>query len=129
MKKKSTRTAPQGTASDGTARDDGQHGHTWRDRPWTGSYGPGVPADLVLPEGSLVDLMDSSVRRYGSKTALEFFGARTSYRELGALISRAAAGRPRRRLERVWVRVCAIKIARAGVSPILPETPSPGLLA
>ncbi|MGY2746488.1 long-chain-fatty-acid--CoA ligase [Arthrobacter sp. UYCu723] len=36
--------------------------------------------------------MDSSVRRFGSKTALEFFGARTSYRELGALISRAAAG-------------------------------------
>jgi long-chain acyl-CoA synthetase len=36
--------------------------------------------------------MDSSVRRYGRKTALEFFGARTSYRELGAAISRAAAG-------------------------------------
>jgi long-chain acyl-CoA synthetase len=47
---------------------------------------------LVLPKGSLVDLVDRSVRRYGSKTALEFFGARTSYRELGKLISRAAAG-------------------------------------
>ena len=93
MKKKSTRTAPQRTrlrtAPPGTT---GSPGCTWRDRPWTGSYGPGVPADLVLPKGSLVDLMDSSVRRYGSKTALEFFGARTSYRELGTLISRAAAG-------------------------------------
>lgn len=62
------------------------------ERPWTRHYSPGVPADLKLPEGSLVDLMDSSVRRYGNKTALEFFGARTSYRELGASISRAAAG-------------------------------------
>jgi long-chain acyl-CoA synthetase len=47
---------------------------------------------LVLPKGSLVDLVDRSVRRYGCKTALEVFGARTSYRELGKLISRAAAG-------------------------------------
>ncbi|MDQ0819429.1 acyl-CoA synthetase (AMP-forming)/AMP-acid ligase II [Arthrobacter sp. V4I6] len=39
-----------------------------------------------------MDLMESSVKRFGSKTALEFFGAQTSYRELGALISRAAAG-------------------------------------
>jgi long-chain acyl-CoA synthetase len=51
-----------------------------------------VPANLKLPEGSLVDLLDSSVRRYGNKTALEFFGAHTSYRELGTAISRAAAG-------------------------------------
>lgn len=62
------------------------------ERPWTEHYGPGVTADLKLPPGSLVDLMDASVRRYGSRTALEFFGATTSYRELGMLISRAAAG-------------------------------------
>jgi long-chain acyl-CoA synthetase len=62
------------------------------DRPWTEHYAPGVPANLKLPEGSLVDLMETSVKRFGSKTALEFFGAQTSYRELGALISRAAAG-------------------------------------
>ena len=92
MKKKSMRTALHGSGPDGNAGEHGQPGQPWRERPWTGSYGPGVPADLVLPKGSLVDLMDSSVRRYGSKTALEFFGARTSYRELGTLISRAAAG-------------------------------------
>lgn len=61
-------------------------------RPWTALYSPGVPTDLALPKGSLADLMDASVRRYGSKPALEFFGAQTSYRELGSLISRAAAG-------------------------------------
>jgi len=67
-------------------------GLTWADRPWTKHYSPGVPANLKLPKGSLVDLMDSSVRRFGAKTALEFFGARTSYRELGSQISRVAAG-------------------------------------
>ena len=67
-------------------------GLPWADRPWTRHYSPGVPADLKLPAGSLVDLMESSVRRFGSKPALEFFGARSSYRELGSLISRAAAG-------------------------------------
>ncbi len=66
--------------------------HQHPDRPWTRHYSPGVPADLKLPTGSLVDLIDASVRRYGSKTALEFFGARTSYRELGSAISKAAAG-------------------------------------
>jgi len=79
MNKKSTRGAPV-------------PGLTWADRPWTKHYSPGVPANLKLPKGSLVDLMDSSVRRFGAKTALEFFGARTSYRELGSQISRVAAG-------------------------------------
>ncbi|KRE78629.1 long-chain-fatty-acid--CoA ligase [Arthrobacter sp. Soil763] len=70
----------------------GTPGHPWADRPWTRYYGPGVRADLPLPKGSLVDLMDASVRRFGGRTALEFFGARTSYRELGRLINRAAEG-------------------------------------
>ncbi|MDQ0756554.1 long-chain-fatty-acid--CoA ligase [Arthrobacter sp. B3I4] len=67
-------------------------GLPWADRPWTKHYSPGVPAGLTLPQGSLVDLVDASVRRFGNRTALEFFGARTSYRELGAQISRVAAG-------------------------------------
>lgn len=67
-------------------------GLPWADRPWTKHYSPGVPANLKLPKGSLVDLMDSSVRRFGAKTALEFFGATTSYRELGTQINRVAAG-------------------------------------
>ncbi|MCX6500599.1 MAG: long-chain-fatty-acid--CoA ligase [Arthrobacter sp.] len=79
MNKKSTRGAPAAALP-------------WSDRPWTKHYGPGVPADLKLPKGSLVDLVDASVRRFGAKTALEFFGATTSYRELGIQISRAAAG-------------------------------------
>ncbi|WP_426939560.1 long-chain-fatty-acid--CoA ligase [Pseudarthrobacter sp. S3] len=87
--KKTTRQAPGGDTGQCA---EAQPGQPWSGRPWTSSYGTGVPADLVLPEGSLVDLMDTSVRRYGSKTALEFFGAGTTYRELGKLISQAAAG-------------------------------------
>jgi long-chain acyl-CoA synthetase len=89
MMKRITRKAPDGGAAQRAAS---QPGQPWSERPWTSSYGPGVPADLELPKGSLVDLLDQSVRRYRSKTALEFFGARTSYRELGKLISRAASG-------------------------------------
>ncbi len=61
-------------------------------RPWTRHYGAGVPANLSLPDGSLVDMVEHSIRQYGSKTALEFFGAKTSYQSLGEQIRQAASG-------------------------------------
>lgn len=61
-------------------------------RPWTRHYGDGVPADLRLPEGSLVDMVEQSVRMFGPKPALQFFGAVTSYEALGDQIRRAATG-------------------------------------
>ncbi len=61
-------------------------------RPWTRHYGAGVPANLSLPDGSLVDMVEQSIRKYGSKTALEFFGATTSYQALGEQIRQAASG-------------------------------------
>ncbi|MCJ8506101.1 long-chain-fatty-acid--CoA ligase [Kocuria flava] len=63
-----------------------------RARPWTASYDPGVPADLELPETSLVHMLERSVARHGSRPALEFFGARTSYARLGEQVERAAEG-------------------------------------
>lgn len=63
-----------------------------RARPWTASYDPGVPADLDLPETSLAHMLERSVARHGRKTALEFFGARTSYADLGRQVERAAEG-------------------------------------
>ncbi|MFF0943784.1 long-chain-fatty-acid--CoA ligase [Kocuria sp. CPCC 205300] len=63
-----------------------------RARPWTASYDAGVPADLDLPETSLVHLLERSVARHGGKTALEFFGARTTYAALGLQVERAAEG-------------------------------------
>ncbi|MHA7181480.1 long-chain-fatty-acid--CoA ligase [Arthrobacter sp. MDB2-24] len=61
-------------------------------RPWVASYAPGVPRSFDVPDGTLSDLLDSSVRSYGAATALEFFGASTTYRALGDAVARAAAG-------------------------------------
>ncbi len=61
-------------------------------RPWLASYAEGVPDDIELPEGSLFDLVEESVRQYGKNVALEFFGAETTYAELGDQIDRAAEG-------------------------------------
>lgn len=61
-------------------------------RPWVASYAPDVPATVEVPEGSLSHLIEESVRTYGSHVALEFFGATTTYSELGDQIARAAEG-------------------------------------
>ncbi|MHA7190406.1 long-chain-fatty-acid--CoA ligase [Arthrobacter sp. MDT2-16] len=61
-------------------------------RPWVESYAPGVPRSFDVPEGTLSDLLDASVRTYRRATALEFFGAPTTYGDLGDAVDRAAAG-------------------------------------
>ena len=65
---------------------------TYTPRPWLASYAPGVPHDIELPEGSLFDLVEHSIREFPDNVALEFFGATTTYSELGEQISRAAEG-------------------------------------
>jgi long-chain acyl-CoA synthetase len=61
-------------------------------RPWLASYADGVPDEIELPEGSLFDLVEGSVGEFGRNVALEFFGATTTYVELGEQIGRAAEG-------------------------------------
>ncbi|MEO9095482.1 MAG: long-chain-fatty-acid--CoA ligase [Microbacteriaceae bacterium] len=61
-------------------------------RPWLDSYAEGVPDDIDVSDGSLVDMVFDAVRRFGHEVALEFFGATTSYSELGDQIGRAAEG-------------------------------------
>ena len=61
-------------------------------RPWLSSYAPGVPDEIDEVTQTLPDMIESSIARYGRATALEFFGATTSYRELGEQIERAAEG-------------------------------------
>ena len=60
--------------------------------PWLKSYAPGVPEEIELPTGSLYDLVESSVKEFPDNVALEFFGATTTYREMGEQIDRAAEG-------------------------------------
>ncbi len=60
------------------------------DRPWLAAYADGVPADIDPVPDTLVDMLEASVARYGAQVALEFFGAETTYGELGEQVSRAA---------------------------------------
>ena len=59
-------------------------------RPWLAQYAPGVPRDIEVTDESLCDLLDSAVRRFPDHTALDFFGATTTYRALGEQVARAA---------------------------------------
>ncbi|ANJ26474.1 long-chain-fatty-acid--CoA ligase [Agromyces aureus] len=61
-------------------------------RPWLAGYAEGVPHDLELPEGSLYDLLATSVAEHPASVALEFFGRETTYAELGEQVERAAEG-------------------------------------
>ncbi|WP_120494431.1 long-chain-fatty-acid--CoA ligase [Microbacterium phyllosphaerae] len=61
-------------------------------RPWLDSYAEGVPADIETPSQTLTEMMAASVRTFARRPALEFFGAVTTYRELGDQILRAAEG-------------------------------------
>jgi long-chain acyl-CoA synthetase len=61
-------------------------------RPWLSSYAEGVPHEIELPEGSLFDLVESSVKEFPGNVALEFFGATTTYAEMGEQIAKAAEG-------------------------------------
>jgi len=65
---------------------------TYEHRPWLAHYAEGVPPEIEEPAETLVDMIDAAVGRYRRRTALEFFGAETSYRELGEQIASAAEG-------------------------------------
>lgn len=61
-------------------------------RPWLAAYAPGVPDTIDEVTQTLSDMIESSIRSHQKAPALEFFGARTTYRELGEQIERAAEG-------------------------------------
>ncbi|TFC89094.1 long-chain fatty acid--CoA ligase [Cryobacterium sinapicolor] len=65
---------------------------TTQQQPWVKNYQPGVPAEIELPTESLVAMLERSVFEAGDHPALEFFGRRTTYTELGDQIDRAAEG-------------------------------------
>jgi long-chain acyl-CoA synthetase len=66
--------------------------NVFANKPWLGSYAPGVPSTITEPTETLVDMIETSSRRYSEHVALDFFGATTTYAELGEQISRAANG-------------------------------------
>jgi long-chain acyl-CoA synthetase len=59
-------------------------------QPWHRRYDPGVPFTFAYPDWTLPELLRRSVTRFPQHTALLFYGARLSFRELDALTSRFA---------------------------------------
>lgn len=57
----------------------------WAQRPWLAHYPPGVPAEIFPPAGmTLLEMWRRSRADFGSRVALESFGTRLSYEQLGA---------------------------------------------
>ena len=65
---------------------------TTQQQPWVKNYQPGVPAEIELPTESLIAMLERAVAEAGDHPALEFFGRRTTYTELGDQVDRVAEG-------------------------------------
>ncbi len=59
-------------------------------QPWLAHYAVGVPATVTPPTRSLAPLLDESVRLYGARAAIEYFGTSISYAQLGSQVDRFA---------------------------------------
>jgi len=59
-------------------------------RPWLKFYSKGVPADVVIPEKSVIQVIDETTDKFKDKTAVIFYGQKISYRELRDQIDRFA---------------------------------------
>jgi long-chain acyl-CoA synthetase len=61
------------------------------DRPWFAHYDKGVPPTIEIPNLRLPALVEESVKKWGDRTALIFYGRRWSYREFWDATGRLAA--------------------------------------
>jgi long-chain acyl-CoA synthetase len=59
-------------------------------RPWLAHYDEGVPATVEIPQIPVDGLLRASAERLPDRTALIFFGARTSYAELDRAVDQFA---------------------------------------
>ncbi len=59
---------------------------------WLAHYPSGIDYDAVIPVAPLYKLIDDAVLRFADNPAFDFLGRHYTYRELGQLIDRAAAG-------------------------------------
>lgn len=59
-------------------------------RPWHESYAPGVPAEVAVPDESLLAALDRAAETWPERVAVDFMGAATTYAELAAAVSRGA---------------------------------------
>ena len=54
----------------------------YEQRPWLKFYLPEVPPDVDVPEQSVVEIFDEATDKWRDKTALIYYGAKISYRQL-----------------------------------------------
>jgi long-chain acyl-CoA synthetase len=62
----------------------------YMEKPWLKYYPEGVPREVDVPEISVPELFDQMADKYGSKTALIFYGNKITYKKLKELIDRFA---------------------------------------
>lgn len=79
------------TASGGTATRGGA-GAAGAAAPWRAAYPPGLDWNAEIPLAPVWHLLDESVRAHPERPAIDFLGRAYGYRELGALVDRAAMG-------------------------------------
>jgi len=60
-------------------------------RPWLKWYAEGVPADVEIPEKSILEMVDEAVKKWGNTTAVVFYGNKMKHREIHELSLRFAA--------------------------------------
>ena len=59
--------------------------------PWLDHYPPGIDWAEDMEPRSLVALFDDAVHQNGERICIDFFGARTRYRDLGRDVTRLTA--------------------------------------
>lgn len=60
--------------------------------PWEQNYPEGLSWDYNLPSKPLFSLLDEAQERFADRPCLDFLGRKSSYKEIGQLVDRAAKG-------------------------------------
>lgn len=60
--------------------------------PWLNSYPKDVDWNAPLSQGSMVDMFDDAVKKYGNRTCLSFMGKKYTYKEVGDMVDKMARG-------------------------------------
>lgn len=63
----------------------------YESKPWLKFYPPGCPGEFTVEERSMAQAFDQAVAKYKNRTAINFYGKKISYSELGELADRFAA--------------------------------------
>lgn len=67
-----------------------RHHDSWSELVEVAGYADGVPRNIDIPQQTVDEMFEETASRFGSRLALDFFGATTSYRELQTQINAAA---------------------------------------